>query len=273
MSVVLALMLGTGIVMVTTAPRSLRLAERVGRYLRPDPSPPIAENGSLDRHLIASAGLGWSSTELLVRRAAAAAAGAIIGLLLAQGDLFVEGPGRAMLPLAALGAAAGWLLFGMWLSTRREARARRLRFELPIATDAVALHIVAGESVATAVDRFTNQSTGVVSQEFAVALDEVSAGRGIAEALQRNAQRTADPEAARLYTLLAHAHDTGGRLADALAQLGADYRAALARDLTAEGGRRALATYGPVLALMVPVTLLFLLYPTLAGLRSLAGNP
>ncbi len=39
------------------------------------------------------------------------------------------------------------------------------------------------------------------------------------------------------------------------------------------GGRRALTTYGPVLALMVPVTLLFLLYPTLVGLRSLAGDP
>ena len=74
-------------------------------------------------------------------------------------------------------------------------------------------------------------------------------------------------------TLLAHAHDTGGRLADALGDLGTDYRASLARDLTAEGGRRALTTYGPVLALMVPVTLLFLLYPTLVGLRSLAGDP
>ncbi|MCL1692074.1 MAG: pilus assembly protein TadB, partial [Actinomycetia bacterium] len=73
--------------------------------------------------------------------------------------------------------------------------------------------------------------------------------------------------------LLAHAHDTGGRLADALGELGTDYRAALARDLTAEGGRRALTTYGPVLALMVPVTLLFLIYPTLVGLRSLAGDP
>ena len=76
-----------------------------------------------------------------------------------------------------------------------------------------------------------------------------------------------------MYTLLTHAHDTGGRLADALADLSTDYRAMLARYLTAEGGKRALATYGPVLALMVPVTLLFLLYPTLAGLRSLAGNP
>jgi len=273
MSVVAALMLGAGIVMITVAPQSLRLGDRVGRYLRPTRSPLVAEDDQPDRRPAAAAGLTWSHHELLLRRAAAAASGAIVGVLLAQGDLFVEGPGRAMLPLAALGAAAGWLLFGMWLSTKRERRSRRLRFELPIVTDAVALHIVAGESVATAVERFTQQSTGVASQEFSVALNEVATGRGIAEALQRNVARTADPEAARLYTLLAHAHDTGGRLADSLAQLGADYRAALARDLTAEGGRRALSTYGPILALMVPVTLLFLLYPTLAGLRSLAGSP
>lgn len=273
MSVILALMVGTGIVMITTAPRSLRLADRVGRYLRPEHSPRRAEEERGDSQPVADAGLGWSSSELLIRRIAAAVGGAVVGLMLAQGDLFVEGPERATLPLAALGAAAGWLLFGMWLSTRRQRRARQLRFELPVVTDAVALHIVAGESVATAVERFTNQSNGVASQEFNVALEEVSDGHGIAEALQRNARRTADPEAARLYTLLAHAHDTGGRLGDALTQLGADYRAALTRDLTSEGGRRALATYGPVLALMVPVTLLFLLYPTLAGLRSLAGGP
>lgn len=73
-----------------------------------------------------------------------------------------------------------------------------------------------------------------------------------------------------MYDLLGHAHRTGGRLADALADLAVDYRASLARDLTAEGGRRALAAYGPILALMVPVTLLFLMYPTLAGLGALS---
>ena len=69
---------------------------------------------------------------------------------------------------------------------------------------------------------------------------------------------------------MANAHGTGGRLAETLADLAADYRATLARDLTAEGGRRALSTYGPILALMVPVALLFLMYPTLVGLRQLS---
>ena len=65
----------------------------------------------------------------------------------------------------------------------------------------------------------------------------------------------------------------GGRLADALTGLAADYRAGLERELVAEGGRRALSTYGPILALMIPVTLLFLMYPTLAGLRELSAGP
>jgi tight adherence protein C len=268
-----ALVLAAGILLIVFAGRSTSLTERVGKYLRPTPLSTQPTSDSVEETPAAAAGLDWSKGELLARRSAAAAVGGIIGALVSQGDLFVEGPGRSVLPLVALGAITGWLVFGMWVSTRRDRRARRLRFELPLVTDALSLHVIAGESVATAIQRYVDESKGVAAEEFQVSIDEVNGGRGISESLQRNTRRTADPEAARLYTLLAHAHDTGGRLADALGDLGTDYRAALARDLTAEGGRRALSTYGPVLALMVPVTLLFLLYPTLVGLRSLAGDP
>jgi tight adherence protein C len=273
MNIAVALVLATGIILIAIAGRTTNLSERIGTYLRPVPPALESELDAIVNVPAADAGLDWSKGEILLRRSGAAAAGGVIGALVSQGDLFVEGPGRSVLPLAALGTIAGWLLFGMWISTRRDRRARRLRFELPIVTDALSLHVIAGESVATAIQRYVNESTGVAAEELQVAIGEVEDGRGISESLQRNTRRTADVEAARLYTLLAHAHDTGGRLADALGELGMDYRAALARDLTAEGGRRALTTYGPVLALMVPVTLLFLLYPTLVGLRSLAGDP
>lgn len=273
MNVAVALMLASGILLIAIAGRTANLSERVGRYLHPAPLSPEPDPDTIDDAPAAASGLGWSKSEILLRRSGSAAAGGIIGALVSQGDLFVEGPGRSVVPLAALGGVTGWLVFGMWVSTRRDRRARRLRFELPVVTDALSLHVIAGESVSTAIERYVDGSTGVSAEELQVALDEVGEGRGISESLQRNVRRTADPEAARLYTLLAHAHDTGGRLVDALSELGTDYRAALARDLTAEGGRRALTTYGPVLALMVPVTLLFLLYPTLVGLRSLAGDP
>ena len=273
MNVAAALLIAAGILLIAIAGRTTNLSERVGRYLRPVPPTIESDLDAIGQTPAADAGLDWSRGEILLRRSAAAAAGGIIGALVSQGDLFVEGPGRAVLPLAVLGAATGWLVFGMWISTRRDRRARRLRFELPIVTDALALHVIAGESVTTAIRRYVDESTGVAAEELQTALDEVEGGRGVSDSLQRNTRRTADAEGARLYTLLAHAHDTGGRLADALGELGTDFRAALARDLTAEGGRRALTTYGPVLALMVPVTLLFLLYPTLVGLRSLAGDP
>jgi tight adherence protein C len=272
MSLVAALMTAAGIVLITRAGRSTRLSERVGRYLHPEPvsDPAGADQGELPP--LAGAGLAWSSSDILLRRSATAACGGVVGALLAQGDLFVQGPGRSALSLIALGTAGGWLAFGVWVSGKRDRRSRLLRFELPIVTDALSLHVIAGESVATAIQAYVDESTGVASDELRAAMAEVASGRGIAEALQRSVRGTADPEAARLYTLLAHAHDTGGRLADALGDLGTDFRASLARDLTAEGGRRALTTYGPVLALMVPVTLLFLLFPTLTGLRSLAGG-
>jgi len=273
MSIAVALMLATGILLIAIAGRTANLSERVGRYLRPVPRLTESDQESIDDSSAADAGLDWSKGEILLRRSGVAAAGGVIGALVSQGDLFVEGPGRSVLPLTALGVIAGWLVFGVWLSTRRDRRARRLRFELPIVADALSLHVIAGESVATAVQRYVDESSGVAAEELQVAIGEVEGGRGISESLQRNTRQTAAAQAARLYTLLAHAHDTGGRLADALGELSTDYRAALARDLTAEGGRRALTTYGPVLALMVPVTLLFLLYPTLVGLRSLAGDP
>ena len=155
--------------------------------------------------------------------------------------------------------AAGLLAHRIRRKRAAEERASRLLRELPTVADTLALSVLAGESVGGAIARFTAGSAGVAAEELGTVLAEHGAGRGLGEALSRAASATAHAEAGRLYDLLGHAHRTGGRLADALADLAVDYRAALARDLTAEGGRRALAAYGPILALMVPVTLLFLI--------------
>ena len=251
--------------LAVSLPRRERITVRVGDYLNPARRAPVI--GAFEQPL------RWLQGEGVVNRALAGAAGALVGLLLAQGDLFVQGPGRSALPLALLGGMSGWLIYGMHRSTVEQRRSKRLRFELPVVSDTLALHIIAGESVGTAIQRYVEESNGVAAEELDAILANHHGGLGLTEALQQAARDTADEEAQRLYTLLAHAHDTGGRLAEALVDLSADYRAGLSRDLTAEGGKRALATYGPVLALMVPVTLLFLLYPTLAGLRSLAGSP
>lgn len=174
------------------------------------------------------------------------------------------------LQLVVLGAVAGALVARAASSTRRERRGRRLLQELPTIADTVALHVLAGESVAGAVRRTLERCSGVAAEELAGAAADTD---GLEAGLRRAAAGSSHPEAARLYELLAHAHRTGGRLSDALAELAADYRAGIVAALTAEGGRRALASYGPILAFMIPVTLVFLMYPTLAGLSALSSRP
>ena len=270
MSEAAALLAGIGVFVLVTARRGPKLVERVGTYLGWVPLQRLPQERPSG---LRQAGLGWDAGQLLARRLVAGGCGAFVGLLLAQGDLFLAGPGRSMPGLVAAGAAAGVLALNMWVTARREHRAQSLRQELPSVADGLALQVVADESVATAIEYYAREAQGVASQELAEAVAAHRDGQGLAEALAEVARHSAETEATRLYRLLGHAHQTGGRLAEALSELATDYRAALARELTAEGGRRALAVYGPILALMIPVTVLFLMYPTLVGLRQLAGSP
>jgi len=261
-SALAALLAAGAVFLLGTAGRRLAVGERLASYLSP-------AAGST-RPLLAGR-TGHAIPAAVASRLGAAAGGLAGGWLLSSGNLFVEpAPGSAP-ALLALGAGAG--LLGQRLHRRHaaEARALRLRRELPTVADTLALSVLAGESVAGAVEHFAAGSQGVAAEEMGAIAADHRSGRGLPEALNLASTRSAHAEAGRLYDLLGHAHRSGGRLADSLADLAVDYRAALARDLTAEGGRRALAAYGPILALMVPVTLLFLMYPTLTGLAALSS--
>lgn len=256
MRVVVALLVAVAVGCWTLAARRRDLSRFVGRYLqvRSDESSPDSK-APFDH-----AAIVWGVV------------GGFVGILLAQGDLFISGAARSVPALAILGAAGGVVAWSARRTTLAQRRAVRLRYELPLACDALALHVVAGESVSSALAQLVEATTGVASEELRDVLHE-SSTHGVAPALTAAAERASIPEARRLYELLAHAHGSGGRLADALLDLAADFRAGLERDLTTESGRRMVTTYGPVLALMVPTALLFLLYPTLLGLRTLSGAP
>jgi len=256
-----ALLAAAGAFLLAAARPRLVLGDRLGGYLSPG-SPRALATGRALRPPLGPA---------VAARLTAGLAGAGVGALIAAGHLFTSAIPAQAPALISLGAAAGVLAQRIRRKRAADGRATRLLRELPTVADTLALSVLAGESVGGAIERFADTSRGVAADELGAALASHRSGRGLAEALTVAAATSAHAEAGRLYDLLGHAHRTGGRLADALADLAVDYRAALARDLTAEGGRRALAAYGPILALMVPVTLLFLMYPTLAGLQALSS--
>lgn len=256
-----ALLAGTGAFLLSKARPHLALGQRLGRYLNP----------GAGEEAVAGRTRRTSPGPAVMARLASAVTGAGVGGLFAAGHLFTSAIPAQAPALIGLGAAAGLLAHRIRRKRAVEGRASRLLRELPTVADTLALSVLAGESVGGAIERFAAGSAGVAAEELGAALAEHRRGRGLGEALTQAAAATAHAEAGRLYDLLGHAHRTGGRLADALADLAVDYRATLARDLTAEGGRRALAAYGPILALMIPVTLMFLMYPTLAGLAALSS--
>jgi tight adherence protein C len=213
-------------------------------------------------------GANRKATTRRVPRGRAVPAGAIWG----AGVGIIAGtaaPGRTA-PLLILGTLGGALTARAAASTRLERRSRHLAQELPTIADTLALYVLAGESVAGAVRRVLGACRGVATAELATAAADPG---GLEAGLRTAASGSSHPDAARLYELLGHAHRTGGRLAESLTELAADYRAALTVELAAEGGRRALASYGPILAFMIPVTLIFLMYPTLTGLSALSSTP
>ena len=244
--------------LIARAARVSSLGERVAAYIVPTEETHHRTPRRLPARLVRS--LPW------------VVSGALVGALVGQGDLFLDGPGRSTLALSTLGAAAGWFLFSAMETNRGQRRVDRLRNELPVVIDALSLQVVSGESVTSAMRNVARATRGVASEEINSILDAADEV-GVERALSSGALRSAHDDGRRLYETLAHAHGVGGRLVESLSELSTDLRAGLERDLATEGGRRALATYGPVLALMVPTALLFLLYPTVLGLRTLSGGP
>ncbi len=239
-----ALLFGTAVGLMVLAVRPRRVAP--GAYLG-DPASP-SERRRRPAGLL-PAGVIWGS-----------GAGLLAGSAM---------PDQA-LALTILGGLGGALGIRAAASTRRQHRSRRLVQELPTIADTLALYVLAGESVAGAIRRVAAACHGVAADELAAAAKDPA---GLESGLRAAAATSSHAEGTRLYELLGHAHRTGGRLADSLGELASDYRASLTTDLTAEGGRRALVSYGPILAFMIPVTLLFLMYPTLAGLSALSATP
>ncbi|MCZ7533352.1 MAG: type II secretion system F family protein [Acidimicrobiia bacterium] len=254
--IVAALVAATATFLVVVGGTPEVLADRLGRYLMPE-APVVIPPSSIGGRM------PWLSSAM---------AGGLVGTLLAQGDLFLSGAGRSVPALTIAGAAAGYFVWSARRTNAQQRRSRRLRFELPIVSDAIALHVVAGDSVSSAIRTVVFEMEGVAIEELTEVISRQDAGEGLASSLLAAARTTAHRDGRRLYEALGHAHESGGRLAVMLGELAIDFRAGIERDLSTEGGKRAVATYGPVLALMVPTALLFLLYPTLVGLKELSGT-
>jgi tight adherence protein C len=174
------------------------------------------------------------------------------------------------LVLAVVLLATGVLGRDRWLTrevTRREAR---MMVELPTVAELLALAVAAGEGAVGALERVTRQSSGELAKELSRALADARAGASLVQALDGLSTRTGLPALARFVDGVAVAVERGTPLADVLRAQAVDVREAGKRSLLEAGGRKEIAMMVPVVFLVLPVTVVFALFPGFYGF-SFAG--
>jgi tight adherence protein C len=145
-------------------------------------------------------------------------------------------------------------------------REARILAELPTIAELLALAVTAGEGPAGALDRVSRISDGELARELRRALSETHAGMPLTAALDAVAARTSIPALARFVDGMVIAVERGTPLADVLRAQAVDVREAGKRALLESGGRKEIAMMVPVVFLILPVTVLFALFPGYYGL-------
>ncbi|GAC1364631.1 MAG: hypothetical protein NVSMB32_07370 [Actinomycetota bacterium] len=233
-------------------PLVLSLADRFGRLL--DAGSDEALRLQLRRAGFAS----LTPEEYRVRQLASAGAGTAAGIAL---GVLVGGSAALALLLGALGLVIGATRWRSRLDRAMASRRERLRIELYTVNQLLAMHIKTGGGPIQATQRIVQRGSGVVVEELAEALRMVAGGMPPPEAFTRAAELTAEPQAARTYTLLAAGAERGADVAGALLAFSEDIRDDRREDLKKSATRRRATMLIPIIALLAPVMLLFILAP------------
>ena len=199
-----------------------------------------------------------SPEEYRVRQLGAAALGAAAGI---TAGLLLVGSAAVVLVLGVLGFIVGATRWRGRLDRGTALRRERLRVELYTVNQLLAMHIKTGGGPIQATQRIVARGSGVVVEELAEVLRMIAGGTSPQEAFARAAALTAEPQAARTYELLAAGTERGVDVAAALLAFSEDIRDDRREDLKKAATRRRAAMLVPIIALLAPVMLLFILAP------------
>jgi tight adherence protein C len=176
-----------------------------------------------------------------------------------------------LLLAAAMFTVGGVLARDRYLTRQVARREERMLAEFPTIAELLALAITAGEGPVGALERVTRISTGELTRELARALAEARAGASLVQALEGIARRTSLAPLARFVDGIAVAVERGTPLAEVMRAQAVDVREAGKRQLLESAGRREIAMMVPVVFLVLPVTVVFALFPGFYGLQLVAG--
>ena len=172
---------------------------------------------------------------------------------------------------AVIFTVGGVLARDRYLTRQVAQREERMLAEFPTIAELLALAITAGEGPVGALERVTRISSGELTRELGRALSEARAGASLVQALEGIARRTSLAPLARFVDGVAVAVERGTPLAEVMRAQAVDVREAGKRALLESAGRREIGMMVPVVFFVLPVTVVFALFPGFYGLQLVAG--
>lgn len=174
-------------------------------------------------------------------------------------------PALGLVPvLAAVGAALG---YDAWLTRAARARVARIEDELPTVLEFLALCLSAGEGILDSLRRVSEIGAGDLTAELRGVVVAVGTGSALSESLSRLAARLDIPGLSRAIDQLVAALDRGAPLAHVLHAQALDAREDAKRGLIERAGRKEIYMLVPLVFLILPLSVLFAVFPGIFMLR------
>jgi len=220
------------------------------------------------RDRLVRAGSPTSPTEFRSQQVLWGIGGLVVGLVLAV-PLVMTGrlPTAAALVLTVISSISAALARDWKLSQAIAKREAALATQLPTITELLALAVGAGESPLGALERVTRRTQGELSSELKRLVADVHAGSSMDAALKQLARRSQVPSLVRFADAIAVAVERGTPLAQVLHDQARDSREEARRKLMEISGRKEITMLVPVVFFILPITVLFAIYPGLTVLR------
>ena len=146
----------------------------------------------------------------------------------------------------------------------------RIDSDFPGIVEMMTLALSAGESPLTVLNRISQRGCGPLTREFEKVIEQVSKGTPFAEALDQMSRRVHSISVRRFVDALVIAVTRGAPLIDVLHSHAKEARDFQRNQILNAAGKSEIAMMIPVVFLILPISILFALWPSLSNLNLFA---
>ncbi|MCQ4347561.1 type II secretion system F family protein [Pseudomonas stutzeri] len=177
--------------------------------------------------------------------------------------------------LVCFAVGAGWLIPGIYVERRKEARMRSLRAAFPDALDLLVVCVESGLALPQSIERVAQEmavSHSDLAEELALVNAEIRAGISSTEALRHLAERTGLEDVNGLVSLLAQSIRFGTSVADTLRIYAEEFRDRRTQAAEEQAAKLGTKLVFPLIFCLWPSFFLVVIGPVIVGVLKAFGR-